>query len=353
MNKKVLFVSVVGLLLVGSVFLARTKLKNALFYGTESYINPWTNIFLLPSLLAILFLILLHGLLQKLNFEEKNWIIAVFTISPAFVGLFSSVNNQSILAFLILATVLIYVYYKNYFFLIPTTILSLYMLIRWQYALNLSIYSLISELGSFYGVSFFAMLLAMYGITTYFKNNKNSKIFLSVLLLMIFIVDGLNVFFHLIISLFAGISLHSLFNKSWELPEVKAGFFIILLVALSFSTLSHVIYLSQLPPLESFQIHLQYKLGKDDVVLTTKEMAVWAGYFTKAKTVSDENIFNTYNFDEAKKFLKQNKITQIVVPSYEFEGRLNKDEGLFFLLKNENVFEKQLIHKDINIWKIK
>ncbi|MBI4918548.1 hypothetical protein HY837_01350 [archaeon] len=355
MNNKAILLSAIGIILVGTVFVFRNNLGNAIFYGTESYINPWTNIFFLPLVLAILFVFLFYTLLQKLSFEEKDWILAVFAISPAFAGLFSSVNNQSSLAFLSLATILIYIQYKNYFLLIPTSILSIYILVKWQYSLNFSFYSLISELGSFYGVSFFTVILAMYGVVLYFKNNKNSKvlIFLICSLIIIFTIEGLNIFFHLMISFFAGRSLHKLFNKKWELPELKIGFFILILTALSFSSLSHVIYLSYLPPLESFQTHLQYKLSKDDVVLTTKEMAAWIEYFTKAKTVTNENIFNTYNFDETKKFLKKNNITQIVVPSYEFEGRLNKDEGLFFLLRNENVFEKQLSHKDINIWKIK
>lgn len=346
MNKKTCLITVVGVLLVSLVFLLR-KIKGALlFYGTDSYQTIFLNNYLLVISLGILSVLLLNLLVKEL--EEKYWILTVYVVSPAFVGLFSSANYQIIALNLVLAGLIVRKYKTISFLLLFS---SLFFLLK-NVSLNLSFYSLISEFGNYYGISIFSFIFSMYGLIVYFNKRKNSTFFLllSGVLTSVLVFNNWNAVFHLITSFFSGIALYNIFNKNWVLLELKKCSLALVIALLISSTLSHIFYLSSLPPYQSFELHLKNNISEKDIVLTTEEMSVWIEYFTNAKTIVNNKIFKVNNFSKIKKFIDENKISHIIVPVYKFE---RKNEGLFFLLENEEYFEKKVSHKDLMIFKVK
>jgi len=356
LNKKIIWLSLLGFIITSSVFLIRTMLNNSLFYGTESYHGFLPEEMFIPLILGLISILLLYLICDKLNLEEKFWFLTVFVMSPAFAGLFTSLNNQILVFPLLLLGLFFYLRKNTILFTVPF-LLGLFLLIKnlLNFKLNLSFYVLTSELGNFYGVSGFALLLGLYGMTVYFSKNKNSILFIILTggIGLIFLFEGLNIFFHLMMSYFTGYALNYLFEKKWSFEELKVGFFILILTSLAFSTLSNVVHLSNVPPYDSFELHLKDKLTNNDVIFTTEEMGVWIDHFSGSKTIIDETFFNSYDFKKLIDFFKVNNITHVIIPSYEKNKNLRDGEGLLFLMENSKKFEKRLTHKDLEIWKVK
>lgn len=388
MNKKVFLVSILSLALIGLSFLLRYSLDNLPFYGTASYTTSLPKEIVLPFIFGIATLLILHFITKKIDFDEDCLFLLIFIISPAFVGLYTSLNNQVIVLILILLEVFLYLRNNYLMFIFPpligffepqfsivhlltflflwkdktinlallsTNLLTLLLLKNFYFSFDFSLVKLISEFGSFYGASFFALILSVYGVVTHFKEHKNSKlfVFLTILTIMIVSFKGLEIFYHLVISYFSAIALYYLYNRDWELKELKYCFIILFFVAITCSTISQTIFLSGLPPNKNFEVYAKKYLISTDVVLTTKEMGVWINYFSKSKIIEGKQIFEKGDFKEIDRFIKQNKITHIVIPSYEIGIKFREDRGFLFFLTNKEIFEKTLSHKDLQIWKVK
>lgn len=342
----------------------------------------------LPFIFGIVTIVILHFITKKIDFDEDCLFLLIFIISPAFVGLYASLNNQVIVLFLLLLELFFYLRNNYLMFIFPpligffepqfsiihlliflflwkdkainlallsTNLLTVILLKNFYFSFDFSFIKLISEFGSFYGASFFALFLSIYGVVTHFKEHKNSKFFVFLTLLMAIIVSfkGLEIFYHVVISYFSAIALYYLYNRDWELKELKYGFIILFFVAITCSTISQTVYLSNLPPHKSFEVYVKKYLSPTDIVLTTKDMKIWIDYFSKSKTIEGKQIFEKGDFKEIDRFIYQNKITRVVIPSYEIGIKFREDQGFLFFLTNKERFEKILSQKDLQIWKVK
>ncbi len=388
MNKKIVLVSILSLALIGLAFLLRYSLDNLPFYGIASYTNSLPKEIFLPFIFGVLTILLLHFITKKIDFDEDCLFLLIFIISPAFVGLYTSLNNQVIVLILLLSELFFYLRNNYLMFIFPpligffepqfsiihlltflflwkdktiniallfTNLLTVILLKNFYFSFDFSFIKLIAEFGSFYGASFFALFLSIYGVVTHFKAHKNSKLFIFLTLLLVLIVSfkGLEIFYHLVASYFSAIALYYLYNKDWELKELKYCFIILFFVAITCSTISQTIYLSNLPPHKNFEVYVKKYLSPTDLVLTTKEMGVWIKYFSKSRIVEGKQIFEKGEFKEIDRFIVQNKITHVVMPSYEIGVKFREDRGFLFALTNKERFEKTLSHKDLQIWKVK
>lgn len=228
---------------------------------------------------------------------------------------------------------------------------------------------LFSDLGGLFGLSIFALLLAVTGLIITWKKEKFflAYLFLPFLILLFIYQTSTLIYLNFFIAFFASFGFTYFFNKEWKINIIKNIFLFLLILGLVFSTVTSLSKLSALPPsLETKESisWLKENTRTYKLIFSHPQDSYLVEYFSGRpafihyhdpdfKTRSDitDRIFQSTYIKETFPLLEQNDISHIYL-SPKIKADLPPDRGLIFLFQNER-FKKIYSRKDIEIRKFK
>lgn len=239
--------------------------------------------------------------------------------------------------------------------------------------LNNMLSSFLSDLGAEYGIGLFALILAVFGIISFWElKYKNLFAFFSFTLLL---VTGL--FFskaifllNIFIAIFAAYGFLSIYNAKWESAVFQRFVLLILACGLIFSTLSYCQRFIAGEPNEGIIQGMEYlKNLPKEVVFSDYSRGSWVSFAGK-KNVMDENVwlapnanerwkdsqdlFYTRDIEKARQIIDKYNIDYIWLDSAMIQKQWNgQEEGLLFLLKYSSSSFKIIYNKQgVQVWEV-
>jgi hypothetical protein len=234
-------------------------------------------------------------------------------------------------------------------------------------------YSL-SDLGSLTGFSVFALFLTVIGIYSSWREKKTyMPIYILIFILIVFSLYSYHYYLYLnyFISIFAGIGFLVLMNMHWDLDSIKSLTILVLFCGLIFSALSFVIRLSNEEPSQSTKdalVWLSHNSKKNEFVFSHPSRGFWIEYYANLPVFSDElfpldaiklNISDKLSYGrklkETRAILNAYNISYIYIDDVMKQGLVweREKQGLRFLLRNNDTFERIFENNGIELWKIK
>lgn len=403
------------------------------FYFFTDRIAVW----LLPFMLGILSVILFYKLLQmfKLPSAHRFFFLLIFVASPSFIHTFVLLNSASVaflfsllgfyfllgkrkisfaasvmafapivffgLAYTLVTFLFLLVYSlikentPKEFFLNPkkkaaTTALILFLISLLYYSPIYLEYgfpekitfvegnffvSLLSDLGG-NGFALFAVLLALSGlILTWGNKYVFWPVYLGALFLAIlfFYTDSVSIYVNAAQSFFAAHALIILTKRKWEIPLLKNLTIFILLLGLSFSTVSYLDRMSDMAPEKNTAEGLKWlgKNSKPGIVLSHYSRGFWIEAMANRTAFMDESfiyapdpntrfedsekIFQGRNLDKTKYLLDKYSIDYIWIDEEMKNGLVwtKEQQGLLFLFRNNETFNNIYNTGGVEIWQVK
>lgn len=357
---------------------------------------------LIPLLISLGILLLFYLLAEKMRLsQKKKFFLGLFYIlTPTFIFTSLTFSSYSLFIFLILlgTNLLLQDSRKKYFSIFPfltaslmDTFSGLVLLIgitiysyatkkskdRYHIALIIGISALIvlnavlfkapfilgpfhvqnkaadlvSDLGSLHGVGVFMILLAAIGIITNWQK-KNLVILISSLTIALtaYLLNTYTMyFFAVFIISVAALGFVDLLEQDWKLPFLRNAVILLLLLGISFSTVSYYDRLAEYAPTAIDQKALEWISRNTDpntVVLSAPENSYYISYFAERESVFSlhqnyrkeytlsQNIFSAFYIDELFPLLEENKVSVIYV-SEDMKEELPPQQEFLFLLQNE------------------
>ncbi len=398
-RKKILVLVLLAILLVPT--LSAYLNGNPIIMGGESYFNinssqgkiseynpltfllsliPEKLVFLLPYLLAVLSVILLCNLSQKLGFSEKFSFVyfLALILSPAFFNSFITVSSYSLFLVLTAAGFLLLSSksrISRYFSLLPLVPAALFdILSAFFLLLLLALYcwkkktaenkvdlititsivalvsivskiilkspivagpfhiqrllpDLITDFGGWSGMGFFLLLLAAIGLIVSWKKENFYPAYLFLLIIIpIYIFNTQAVFFIcLVTAFFAAIGFIKLFDeRSWTLETLKKFTFGLLVLGIIFSTLTYLERVQDYGPSlaeENSLVWIKENTPNEAIILSAPENGHFIKYFAERQPLF---------------YLGKNNYRQTVARSQQIFSALYIQD-LFPLLDENNV----------------
>ncbi len=332
------------------------------------------SFFIFLNLLGFTFLIkdkiiLKNKLLIKNIFFPKNKInlikfsYGIFAIIP-FFDLFSSIFTFSLLAIFyyyfkkeeriktigILIIVLSFLISGLKYFVSGVGMKQIFLL--GPHHSQKILFDLFADLGSSFGISLFALLLAIMGIMVSWKKEKIHFIYLIVLLLVIFYIfqtDTL-IYLNFFVVFFASFGFTYIVDRVWKINEIKGVTIFLLVLGLFFSTLICFDTLSGLQPSSEVKKSLVYlgeNLSPPKIIFSHPRDSYIVEYFSnnpsfihysdedfKEKMEITNTIFQSAYIGDTFPLLENNNIQYIYISPQTMED-LPTGEGLLFLFQNE------------------
>ncbi len=381
-------------------------------------INSTENFFAYQAIqiiLGLLSVLLLLSIIKKFKLPSSNCFFFLFflVISPAFIYTFTALNHHSPFIFLVLLgfTLLInkkkFMNYLSYpifaiipFFDVFSSILTLLLLAAYfylkkdkkvktvsgiiavitlfniflkksfllgPYLAQNGLLDLFSDLGSFLGLSLFAVLLTVTGLVVTWKKGKFflAYFFLSLLILLFFYQNSSLIYLNFFAAFLAAFGFIYFLNKEWKLNILKHFFLFLLILGMVFSMIGSINTLVNAPP--SLEVKESLLWLKDNsfpsrTVFSHPGDSYLVEYFSqrsvlvhyhdpgfKAKEELINQIYQSTYIKDTFPLMEQNNASCIFLPPYIREN-LPTDRGLIFLLQNER-FKKIYNQKNIEIWR--
>ncbi len=344
------------------------------FLGVFNYSNP--------GALAILFT--MTGIYFFIKEDIFYFTMAVFFLTAA--TLFSFITP-----FITLAVLLSYSIYKKKMlklYLLLASILIFFILIYssilyWEYGLpnNFSLLQqnffqrFLSDLGANLGFSIFSIILFGLGVAfTWNYKRKLYPIYLTIFILFILTIfnDLPNIYLNFFISTFAGIGVHHLIKRKWTLYLIKELTILAIFSGLLFSTTSYISRLATTNPSRDVVdslVWLSVNSKRNEVVLSHFAKGYWIEFLAERKVILDKDfsyipnalqkledtnkIFLNRNLRDTKKLLDLYNVTYIWIDKDMKEGLVwsKPNDGLLYLLSNNQTFRNIYSENDISIWK--
>lgn len=387
-------------------------------------LNPSHSPFIYQALqlvLALLSLFLLFSLTKRFNFQPQNRFFFFFflLISPAFIYTFTTFNHYSfylflnLLAFsllthkkktfqylsfpifalipffdlfsalLTLSLITTYFYLKRNQFPKPLFI-SLTSLITLLTIINLllkkpfllgpyfpqdSFINLFSDLGGLFGLSLFALLLAILGLALTWKKKNLRPLYLFMILFLglFFYQNSLLIYLNPLIIFFSTLGFLHLLHREWKLKLIKNLALFLLILTLLFSTLTNLDSLSTAPPSpETKQSLLWFRdhTPRYKTIFSHPQDSYLIEYFTrkpvflhyhdpdfKTKAALTNQILHSSYIKTTFPLLEQNQLSHLYL-SPQTKAELPTDQGLIFLFQNER-FKKIYGQQNTEIWEFR
>ena len=228
----------------------------------------------------------------------------------------------------------------------------------------------LSDLGGLYGLSIFAFLLAIIGATLIWKHKR--KYYGAFAIVVCFFIAGfffseLLVFENVLVSALAGISLATLAKRKWQLKFLRQAALLVLFCGLLFSSISHSVVLADKQPTPTFFKALEFPSG---TVLTHQDYGFWvqtAGHKAVMDPLWEElpesaertwdvtAVFRSTDLEKTKLLLKKYGVTHVLITPEMQRGLLweREEQGLAFLVENDETFKKLETGSAIKVWKVK
>ncbi|MBI2662626.1 hypothetical protein HYX11_04165 [Candidatus Woesearchaeota archaeon] len=396
---------------------------NYLLLNLIQKIIPYKTMIILPLFLGLACFLLLQHLLKKFNFSEQfSFFFTLFLIiSPIIILEFSNITFN--LFFLFFSLLTFYLLssekkYRQYLAIIPLifipflntylsltflTIILIYTISEHQKSTKLTsktiiniffilfaillilinssllrqpffsgpFYShaasnLISDLGGYYGISIFLFLLAIFGITiSWKKSNYYLAYFTLPLLIGLYFGNEAVFIVSLILTFFATVGFLNIFEAKWENSTLKQFTLLIIILGLSFSTLSYLNRINDFGPTNNDYntlVWIKENILSDTIILSAPENYDSLAYFSQHHGYISLRDTNSYKNEQFAKILEA-KYTHELFPLLEknnidfiyINKKVSLDQKyqyLLFLLKNERF---KMVHssQDTEIWVFK
>jgi len=219
--------------------------------------------------------------------------------------------------------------------------------------------SLISDLGSISGVSFFVVLLALIGVTVTWQRRKLYTSYgLAVAVgVVYFIFPQTILLMTMITCFFAAVAAVYLYDRFWNLSKLRDYTFLLIILGLVFSNLSYLNRVSEGgPTFDDHNAMLWMKDNVEGVIFSDPDNSYVIRYIT-GKSVVD---YPHLKLDIQKNGLQELYVRQlfpileeqsvdIIFVSEDMRNDLSAEQGLLFLLRNERF---KLVHSSGNaeVW---
>jgi len=234
--------------------------------------------------------------------------------------------------------------------------------------------SIISDVGSSFGLSTFAILLAIAGIPLIRKYKKQHyHLYLLVVLIFAgtFFFNPLLPYTNLIVSILAGITITSIIDLKWRLESIKYLTIFVILCGILFSSISHITLEVSEGPQKEFISGLKWikdNSEPDDKVLIHYSQAYWVEFFAERPVLLDaywegsinaeemnalsQEIFMGLDLTKTSILLNEQNIRYIVLTPDYWEGLIweKPNKGFHFLIENSESFKKQFDGNNVEIW---
>jgi len=235
--------------------------------------------------------------------------------------------------------------------------------------------NLISDLGSDIGFGIFNILLSFVGLYSVWKIKKQitAYILLLILLLFSFYIPQINIYLTFILAIFVGIGFSSIINMKWKIDMIRILTIILIICGLLFSTLSYANrMLNELPDKETIQSleWLEENSATTNVVFSHYTKGDWIETISKRQVILDSQtdyiqnldakfndsnaIFYSRNLKNTKSILGNYSIKYIWIDPSMKQGQVwtKEEQGLLFLLRNNETFRNVYSKDGIEIWEI-
>ncbi|MBI2129015.1 hypothetical protein HYU07_02140 [Candidatus Woesearchaeota archaeon] len=330
---------------------------------------------LLLNLLAFYFFI--HD--RKMAFIISGLIFATipfFGIFHAIIALlitlpYISLNKKKARDFSIVATIIIVI----------SLVIYLPLLINFGVPRSISLrqnllQNFVSDFGSLTGLSIFGILLALAGLAVTWKKDYHYSFFYLVAIMsfaLSFYIDIFRFYINFLVAVSSGLCLVYISKTKWQFKLIRNLTILILICGLLFSSTSFISRLSAYPPTKEMIKSLEWLNGHDDsanIVLSHYKNGFWIEYYGK-KAVLDKNfyftpnlmlaynetetIFYSRNLERTTKLLNKYDVSYIWITPDMKNGEVwnEENEGLLFLFRNNEFFEKIYDEGSIEIWQYK
>jgi hypothetical protein len=246
------------------------------------------------------------------------------------------------------------------------TILNIYLVKERILNENKEILTYFSEITMSNGFGMIIVILALTGFLTIGNERKLLKnIFLIALLLLV--LFGLNfiVYANIVFCISAAYGFIWIINRKWELKNLNYWSVLLIICGILLMALSIDLKIaSQRPDLKDFDALNSLKALRKGVVLSHEDYGFWIEYFSAKETLINNlnnfakediaNIFYGYNFSLSMDLIKKYKISYVFITPEMKSGLVWKkdDEGLLFLMKNSNRFNRIYNKNDYEIWEV-
>ncbi len=224
---------------------------------------------------------------------------------------------------------------------------------------------LISDLGGLSGINFFTLLLAIIGLMLLWKRKKSYLFYALLILTLIPYWSNTHTIFYLsiILTFFAAQGLLKLFQKQWNLTELKKYTGLVIILGLLFSTATYLERIKDNGPSTEMVKALYWiktNIPDQKIVFSDPQNSNYITYFSGKKpfyTFSEKDaikegltqkIFSSPYIDELFPLLEQNHISIIYITK-DMRAKLSPEQGLLFLLKNER-FKIVYSSEDAEVW---
>lgn len=370
---------------------------------------------MIPFWLGIFSVILAYMILNEFNLSatRKLVIMSIFIISPVSVFLFSTSNLfalpvfifllgfylfikdswlsvlvlslmslfNPLLSFAALAILLSYTLNfkrnKFYFILGLVTLLSAIIHIPFYLKNGLPliessnfIIQFVSDFGANLGFGIFSILLAIFGLVVFWRIKKQLVPYGLIVFLVILVIyyAPLAVFLNLIVSAFAGYGFLLFVRRDWDISVLKKFTILVLICGLLFSSMSYINRVANEEPLWDVVKSLDWLSTKEDgYVLSHSSNGYLIQSMADKRTLTDtglyadqskinvsNDIFMSRNLVVTRQLLHENDISYIWITSEMKEGQVwtKDDQGLLFLLRNNETFKNIYGSKHAEIWQV-
>lgn len=274
----------------------------------------------------------------------------------------------SIFNFIFILSIYIYFALKNknqivlnsalLLFLLLTFILSLINPIKQGILINS-----ISDLGGFIGFGLFNIILFAFGMAVMWK--KKFLIFfpITILLLALLFLLGpyVNSYLVFAFSYFVAFGLIAIMKLRWSMEFVKNITLLLIICGLLFSYVSFSGRLIDMPPsADSVEaLHYLSTLEPGVVLSSPNNNEIILFYGDKLPLVYSsiplDDIFQSRNFFRTRDFLYSHNVSYIYIDKLMRSGNpwSRERQGLLFLLRNNETFEKEYDNYPYEIWRVK
>lgn len=391
-----------------------------------------SNINVLSSIVSIIFglisMVMIYLVLTKLKFSrlKRIFIVSLLILSPAFlyasnysspimvvialslISFYLMINNTKINTILSLFMLFVIPIFSFAYGLLVLLIFTLYILILnrtrvkflvlaiiftslvYLYYLinfggleyigftidNKDLIDYISELGASIGLSFFAIILSLFGL---YKLNANKNIKLFIYLSLFSFIISLKIYFAFIflfsifISIFAGIGFVNLLHMKWESDLIRKATIFILSIGILFSGVSYIGRTIDLDPdinlIEGIEF-LKTVGDSSDTVASHYFLGHYINYAGKRNVMDDYFIyapkpnrrysdltafFYATNIYSVNKFIKDYSIDYIMFDDYTYNllyANKTMDIYLPYYLNSDTNFKLIFENEGVSIWKV-
>ena len=228
---------------------------------------------------------------------------------------------------------------------------------------------LLSDIGSSMGLSIFFLVLSLVGLGVFWKRKGELwLIYLIVLLVGIGFLLFKNpampyaLFF---LGIFAGFGSYRILVSQWKLKMLKDLTLLLILCGLFFSTLSYLnrIKASDMDGTLLDSLKWIQKNGKEGSVLSYQGYGFAIEYISNMPAVTDDfssekfinlsnYLFMLRNLDRIRQISEEYNIRYILITPEMKTGTVwsGKDEGILFLLRNNDIFRKVYEKNGVEVW---